>query len=307
MLDVHRNGEYSVSVIIPCYNSSKFIRKTIESVVDQNFEFLEIIAVDDGSKDETRTILEGYLPTLKIKILSHPNHANLGQGPSFNLAIRESKSNLIAFLDSDDLWYPCKVREQVKIFQRFPDVGLVYTNGYVIDDQDNILYKLFPDNHREENITGKILRKCYIRSPSLVMVRREMFTKTGLFQSYRHAIDHDMWVRMSEITKFYYIPEFLSAYRKHKSQRSFRRAMWECGFDVLRDACNRYSYGGHLKRKRLAVLHYRLAQYDWRHRDFSRALKEFCLGVLELFKAIVFSLNQIGVRTFNSRVKLDNE
>ena len=273
---MHRNvgwSEYSVSVIIPCYNSSKFIRKTIDSALNQDCEFLEIIAVDDGSKDETRTILESYLPN--IKILFHPNHANLGQGPSLNLGIRESKSNLIAFLDADDLWYPGKVREQVKIFQRFPDVGLVYTNGYVIDDQDNTLFKLLPDDHQEESITGQMLLKCYIRTPSLVMVRREMFTKTGLFKSYRHAIDHDMWIRMSEVTQFYYVPKFLIGYRKHRGQRSLERNMWECGFDILKEACNRYPYGGHLMRRRLAVLYYRLAQYDWRHGDYFRGLMNY--------------------------------
>ena len=293
---MQRNGswsEYSVSVIIPCYNASKFIRRAIDSVLNQDFESLEIIAVDDGSNDETRTILESYLPN--IKILSHPNHANLGQGPSLNLGIRESKSNLIAFLDADDIWYPYKVKEQVRIFQKFSDVGLVYTNGHVIDDQDDTLYEIYPDDHHEENITGKILLKCYIRTPSLVMIRREMFTKTGLFQSYCHAIDHDMWIRMSELTKFYYIPKFLRAYRKHNGQRSLERNLWESGFGVLKDACDRYPYGWYLKRKRFSVLCYRLAQHDWRHGNYFQALMNHC------WAGVSYSLGIIGV--ILSRIK----
>jgi glycosyltransferase involved in cell wall biosynthesis len=148
---------YSVAVIIPCFESSKFIRKTIESALNQDYDDLEIIAIDDGSTDETRKILESYLP--KIRILSHPNNANLGAATSLNLGINETKSYLIAFLDSDDIWHPNKLKEQVKIFQKYWDVGLVYTNGCVIEDSDDILYKLFPDDFQEENIYEKICHR----------------------------------------------------------------------------------------------------------------------------------------------------
>ena len=269
---------YSVAVIIPCYNSSKYIQKTIESVLNQDYENLEIIAIDDGSTDETKKILESYVP--KIRVLSHPNNANLGQAASSNLGITETKSDLIAFLDSDDIWYPNKVKEQVKIFQKCSDVGLVYTNGYVIDESDNILYKLLPDDFQEENIHGEILLKCYIRTPSTVMVKREELKKIGLFKPYlRNGQDHDMWIRMSEVARFYYIPNILAAYRKHPGQISSRRALWEEGFVVLRDACKRYPYGINLRRKRLSVLYYRLGQYDWRHNnDYLRSSINYFLA-----------------------------
>jgi teichuronic acid biosynthesis glycosyltransferase TuaG len=88
-----------VGLIIPCFNSSKFIRRTIESVLNQDYDDLEIITIDDGSADETKEILESYLP--KIRILSHPNNANLGEGASLNLRIIQAKSELIAFLEED--------------------------------------------------------------------------------------------------------------------------------------------------------------------------------------------------------------
>ena len=289
---------YSVAVIIPCFNSSKFIRKTIESALNQDYDDLEIIAIDDGSTDETKKILESYVP--KIRVLSHPNNANLGQAASLNLGIRESKSDLIAFLDSDDVWYPNKIKEQVRIFQEYSDVGLVYTNGYVIDENDKILHKLLPDDFQEENIRGEILLKCYIRTPSTVMVKREELKKTGLFKPYlRNGQDHDMWIRMSEVTKFYYIPNILAAYRKHPGQISSRRRLWEEGFIILREACKRYPYGINLKRKRLAVLYYRLGEYDWRHNDYFRALRNYFLaGVLDPVRIIDFIQNKITIRTF---------
>jgi len=290
--------KHSVAVIIPCYNSSKYIRKTIDSVLSQDYEYLEIIAVDDGSTDETREILESYLP--KIRILSHPNKANLGTATSLNLGINEAKSDLIAFLDSDDIWHPCKIKEQVKIFQKYSDVGLVYTNGYVIDENDNILYELFPDDFQEENIPHKMLLKCYIRTPSSVMVKREAFEKIGLFRPYlRNGQDHDMWIRMSEVTKFYYLFHFLIAYRKHPGQISSRRSSWETGFIVLRDACKRYPYGVNLKRKRMAVLSYRLGEYDWSHNAYLSGLKNYFLaGMLDPLRAIDFIQNKTRVKAF---------
>ena len=283
---------YSVAVIIPCYNSSKYIQKTIESVLNQDYENLEVIAIDDGSTDETRKILEGYLP--KIRILSHPNNANLGPAASQNLGITQTKSDLIAFLDHDDFWYPSKVEEQVKIFEKNPEAGVVYTNGYAVDENDKVLFKLFPDNFQEENICGKILLKGYIKTESSIMVRREMFRQVGLLKTNLLAADHDLYVRLSEVTKLYYIPDHLIAYRKHTEQLSLERQMWEDGFIILKEACKRYPYGINLKRKRRGVLYYRLGEYDWKNKDCLRALKNYCFaGILDPARAVAFVFNNI--------------
>jgi glycosyltransferase involved in cell wall biosynthesis len=281
-----------VAVIIPCYNASKYIRKTLDSVLNQNYKDLEIVAIDDGSTDETKKILESYVP--KIRVLSHPNNANLGQAASLNLGINETGSDLIAFLDSDDIWYPNKIKKQVGIFERHSDVGLVYTNGYVIDENDAILFKMLPDDFREDNIPGKMLLKCYIKSPSMVVVRRKILEQTGLFKTNLHSLDHDMWIRMSEVTKFYYLCEYLTAYRKHGGQKSLKRQQWEDGFNILEEACNRYPYGVGLKLKRLAVLYYRLGEYDRTHHYYFRSIRNYFLSIiLDPFRAINVILNEI--------------
>jgi glycosyltransferase involved in cell wall biosynthesis len=275
-----------VTVIIPCYNSSRFIKKTIDSVFKQTYENLETIAIDDGSKDGTREILEGYLP--KIRILHHRGNANLGEGASIRLGIIETGSDLIAFLDHDDIWYPNKIKEQVGVFQKYPDVALVYTNGYVIDENDNILYKMLPDDFREENVPGKILLNNYIRTTSSVMVRRNLINRIGSFNADLYGADHELWVRMSEVGRFFYLPEHLTGYRYHGTgQKSLNRKMWEDEFILLREACKRYPYGIDLKRRRLAVLYYRLGEFDWEHHDYFHAAKNYCLaGILDPFRAI---------------------
>jgi len=291
-------AQFSVAVIIPCFNASKFVRKTIDSVLNQDYEPLEIITIDDGSTDETRNILESYLP--KIKILSHANNINLGQAASINLGINTAKSDLIAFLDSDDLWYPGKVKEQVKIFETYSDIGLAYTNGHAIDGKDKVLYKLFPDDFQENNVFGQILLSCYISAgASSVMVRRELFKKTGYFKEYLQSVDHDMWIRMSEVAKFYYIPKYLMAYRKHPSQQSLKRRQWEDGFLILKEACERHPYGFNLKRKRLGVLYYRLGEYDWSHNAYLSGLKNyFVAAMLDPFRAVNYIQNKTRGKTF---------
>jgi len=270
--------KYSVSVIIPCYNSAKFISKTLNSVLNQTYKPHEILSIDDGSTDETRNILEGY--SSQIKILCHPNNANLGTAASMNLGVVHASSDLIAFLDHDDLWYPTKLMDQIKIFDKYPDIGLVYTNGYAIDENDNKLFQIFPDGFQELNKPDQLLLRCYIKTSSIVMVRRSLFEQTGLFRTDLQAADHDMWTRMSEITNFYYLPKCLAAHRKHPGQLTSKRRIWEDGFDILRQACKRYPYSISVKRKRLAVLHYRLGEYDWNHNSYWRAITHFLLAAM---------------------------
>jgi len=276
---------HSVSVIMPCYNSAKFIRKTIESVLSQSYENYEILIIDDGSTDETRDILERYLPN--IKILSHPNSANLGVGASMNLGVQAAKGDLIAFSDHDDLWHPNKLIEQVEIFDKYADVGLVYTNVSVIDEDDSELFEVYQHGFRELNKPEVLLLKCYIITASSVMVRHKMFEEMGLFRTDIHPADHDMWLRMIEKTKFFYVAKCLASHRRHPGQVSSGRKIWEDGFVILREACKRYPYGISAKRKRLAVLNYRLGQYDWAHKVYWKAAKHFLLaGMFDPFRGV---------------------
>ena len=127
------------------------------------------------------------------------------------------------------------------------------------------------------------------------MVRREMFRQVGLFKTNLLAADHDLYVRLSEVAKFYYIPDPLIAYLKHTGQLSSERKMWEDGFTILKEACQRYPYGANLKRKRLAVLYYHLAQHDWRNGDYFRSSRNYLLaGLLDPFRAVDVTLHKMG-------------
>jgi glycosyltransferase involved in cell wall biosynthesis len=276
-----------VAVIVPCFNCEKYIRRTIDSVLIQDYKAIEILAIDDGSTDKTKAILESYSPF--IRILSHLNNANLGQAASINLGISETNAELIAFIDSDDIWYQGKIKKQVSVFDQHKDIGLVYTNGYAIDENDNRLYTLFNSEFQEKNVVGSILLDCYITSPTNVMIKADLCRAAGLFNVNLQSMDHDMFIRLSEVSRFFYISDCLVGYRRHQGQQSLKRRQWEDGFIILSDACNRYPYPLKLRFKRLAVLYYRLGEYDWRQRQYFKGLINlFLAGLTDPIRAYNF-------------------
>lgn len=266
----------TVSVVIPCYNSERYLRQTVESVLQQTRRPAEIIAVDDGSTDGTRAILEGY--GQQVSILVHPSKANRGVGASLSLGVAAAKGDLVAFLDHDDWWDPMKLAEQVAAFEEQPDVGLVYTNVMLVDPSGKHFSTIYPAGYVEHNDPRELLLRCYITTASSVAVRRRIFESVGLFDDQLIAADHDMWLRIIETNRFHYVPKCLAYHRKHPTQQSSRRSIWEDGFPILEKAARRYSYGESTRRKRMAVLNYRLGQHDLKSRHYLEAAKHFLLS-----------------------------
>lgn len=272
--------DLTVGVVISCFNSEKFIEKTINSVLSQNYPINEIIVVDDGSTDSTVMICKKYGSLLTL--LFHDDHKNKGQAASLNVGIKYSKSELIAFLDHDDIWYADKIRKQVDVFKNIKNIGLCYVNGFVINEYEKNLYPIIPNNFEELNQPEKLLLNCHIRTPSMVMVRRSLFDSVGLFSNQIFPPDHDMWVRIGERAKFFYLDEKLVGYRQHSSQLSStkNRIMWEEQFKVLENAVSRYPYSFFVQCKRKAVIYYRLGLFDYKQKCYVAAAKNFSMAFL---------------------------
>ncbi len=267
---------------MPCYNAELFLARTLDSLFAQSYKDYVLYAVNDGSNDSTADILTEYERKHdNMRVIMHDGMQNRGATISINLAMEQSESEYLAFLDADDIWYKEKLSKQVAVLDAFSDVGLVYTNGRAIDENDRTLYNLFPGQFIEENNVGNILVNCYIRTPSMVMVKRELIKMIGGFnEKYAYAKDHDYWIKLSEVTKFHYCSDLLMGYRLHAGQQSSKRNQWDEGFGVLADACKRYPYSGLIKRKRLAVLHYRLGEYNLGIKAHSTALCHYLFSFL---------------------------
>jgi len=250
-----------VSVIIPAFNRARYIQQTVESVLNQSYPNIETIVVNDGSTDETGSVLENY--TGKIKILEHPGGQNRGQSASINLGIKQANGEFVCILDSDDYWEKNKIELQVNYLYNHPEIGLIYCNGTAVNSTGEFLYDIYPSGHREENKPENILLNCYIHLPSNSLLRMSVLKKAGEFdESLRAAQDHDMLLRVAEITKLGFIDKILYHYRRHDETISSKgaRKRWGNGFIILENAKHRYPYRRSVIRKRKAVLYFRLFQ-----------------------------------------------
>lgn len=123
-----------VSVVIPTYNSAKYLPQALDSVLQQTYTDYEIIAIDDGSTDNTRAVIEPYLA--KIHYVYQENQ---GVAAARNRGIELAKGELIAFLDADDLFLPDKLQAQVAIFEAQPDLGMVVSGWQIVDERGKVI------------------------------------------------------------------------------------------------------------------------------------------------------------------------
>ena len=121
-----------VSIVMPSYNTERFIKETIESVLAQSYSAWELIIVDDCSTDDTDDVVNQYLADERIRYIK--NDTNSGAAVSRNRALREAKGKWIAFLDSDDLWEPDKLQKQISFMEENGHY-FSYTNYIEIDEE----------------------------------------------------------------------------------------------------------------------------------------------------------------------------
>ena len=122
-----RRGSPRVSVICSFFNAERFLEETIESVLAQDYRDFELLLVDDGSMDESARFARGHAARepARIRYLEHTGHANRGTTVSRNLGIKEARGELLAFIDADDCWRPSKLKDQVALLDRMPEVDAV--------------------------------------------------------------------------------------------------------------------------------------------------------------------------------------
>jgi glycosyltransferase involved in cell wall biosynthesis len=199
----------SVSVVIATYNYGRFLRSALESALNQTHRDLEVIVVDDGSTDDTPTVMEPFLAEPRVR---YHRTEHLGQPGAKNAGIRLCRASLIAFLDADDLWLPTKIEKQLALFASNPKLGVAYTQRSLMDEFGHPLEYRQPACHR-----GQVLSEMYLTNFvcfSSVMVRREVFDTVGLFdERLKLAIDYDLWLRTAKEFEFDYVLEPLVTYR----------------------------------------------------------------------------------------------
>ena len=205
-----------VSVIIPVYNTERYIRECLESVLAQTYHSIEILVCDDASTDTTPSILQTYAQQYQqIKIWRH--QVNQGPGAARHTLIAYAKGKYLAFIDADDCWFPDKIAAQVLLLESKPHVGLVYTLSQQISEQGVIIKPIRECTHLLR--TGNVFNDyflCTFFSIVTVMLRTDLIDRVGSFNpQYRVVEDHDFFLRITGVTEIDYIPRVFVQYRMH--------------------------------------------------------------------------------------------
>ena len=205
-------GSLLVSIITPSYNQGGFIEETIKSVLSQDYPEIEYIVIDGGSTDNTVEILKKYEGRLKWV-----SEKDRGQSDAINKGFGMARGEILAWLNSDDIYLSGAVSKAVEFLRNHPDVKVIYGNARFCDESGKIIGEYCPPDIFDYKSLAFYNSIC---QPSTFFRRDAFFDVGGIDLSLHHLMDHDLWMKMAKRFKVAYIPEFLSIYRLHDESKS---------------------------------------------------------------------------------------
>ena len=231
----------SVSVVIPTYNYARFVGRAIDSALAQTATPAEIIVIDDGSTDETPQVLDRYagrVTTLR--------QANSGVSATRNVGISMARGDLVALLDSDDVWRPTKLERQLELLSRHPECGAIGCGVEVVGPEGIPLrFMDFVDaaGSPEDRLRAFALRQRWVGgSSSGALIPRQVLTQIGGFdETLEAAEDWDLWLRISVAYPVRNVREPLTQVWDHRSgtfRNARRMAKWQ--YQVLTNLQGRH-------------------------------------------------------------------
>ena len=209
-----------VSIVIPSYNHGNFLKLALDSIFSQSFTDWEVIIVDNHSTDNTDEVLESYNDP-RVRVFKIKNDGIIAV--SRNLGIQKSRSELIAFLDSDDYWDHKKLAKVVEIFQKHqPDI--LYHDMFVFEGNVTNKNKVVKSRAFKNDALRDLLVKGNPIFNSSVVVRKKVLSEVGLIDSSPYLVgaeDYNTWLKIAEKGyQFFYLNECLGYYREHSQSVS---------------------------------------------------------------------------------------
>lgn len=212
------------SIVIPSYNHAKYIGKTIDSIIGQTiFSQLELIVIDDGSKDDSVSVIERHLQGHSNTTLI--SRANRGMCRTLNQGLSLSRGKYFSYIGSDDLMAPDKMEVQIKAIEaRNGNVAACYSDCFIIDGNDQTICK-YGDmyNYRSGDIYLDLLWMRFQPCSATNMFSREAITSIGGFDEDLFIEDKDTWVKIARIYSVEYVPKPLAYYRSHGENTSLTK------------------------------------------------------------------------------------
>ncbi|QJD97556.1 glycosyltransferase [Mucilaginibacter robiniae] len=233
-----------LSVILPVYNTEKYIKEAVDSILNQTYKDFELIVLNDASTDGTLGILQQYQDT-RLKVIT--NEQNLKVVKTLNKGLDLAQGEYIARMDADDISHPQRFEKQIQFLEQHPDVDFVGSWVQTFGSESNIMRAATEHEH--------IKVRLFFLNPifhPVVMFRRESFEKHGLRydEHFTNAEDYGMWVKAIDHIKFANVPEILLKYRVHSFNVSVIKASNRAVLDEIH--YNMYQYF----LKKLGILSY---------------------------------------------------
>lgn len=206
------------SVVIPTYNRADLLRRTLETVFAQQFKDFEVIVVDDGSTDHTESVVGGWGERVR-----YLRAQNSGPGAARNLGINEARGEYVAFLDSDDLWFPWTLESFAALIRDHNQPAILSAKLVEFSDEQELSYL------REEQVQGEVFadyfassHKPYFVGAGMAVLRREELLKTEGFTWKRiNAEDHDLILRLGTAPVFVQVLQPVTlGWRRHASSET---------------------------------------------------------------------------------------
>lgn len=212
-----------VSICIPNYNYDLYVGKAIQSAIDQSYDNVEVVVVDNASTDNSMEVISSFKENDKVKIFE--NSENIGALKNFNKSFELSKGDYIVFLSSDDMLRPDFVKKCMQVFEKY-DVGMVGTEMALIDKDDNILDEeyipFYDDNYIIPGIKqAKVFMMGNCFGANQVLIKKSVLEKVGLFDSrFEASSDWHLWFRICMQSDIAYLKEQLTTLRLHGNNRT---------------------------------------------------------------------------------------
>ena len=201
-----------VSIITPSFNQAEYIEQTLLSVLQQDYAPIEYIVIDGCSTDGSIGVIEKYSDRLAYWV-SEPDQ---GQVDAINKGLRRATGEIVAWINSDDMYVAGAIRLAVAALQAHPEVGMVYGDGIMVDGNNNLL-----DLHTYRTYDVLDLLCFDVLLQPTVFMRHEVLDKVGLLSDQYHMVlDHDLWIRIASEGPILHTPSFWAVERTHEKAKT---------------------------------------------------------------------------------------
>ena len=295
-----------VSIITPSFNQAAFLEQAVGSVLQQGYPNIEYLVVDGGSKDGSLEIIEKYSSRLAWWV----SEADSGQAEAINKGLQRASGEIIAWLNSDDFYYPGAIGAAVEAFRVFPQAGLVFSDVDSVNEAGELINRMrFGDWNLEDLMAFRI-----ISQPGVFMRRSVLEKAGGLDTGYHYLLDHHLWLRMGLHAPIQYArgarwaaARFHSSAKNRAQAASFGREAYRIAAWLEKDAAYRQFFP-RLRRKIWGGAHRLDAFYlldaglaGAALRAYWQALRFDPAVVLRDWRRVAYALfSPLGIETFRN-------